>query len=212
MEITMRGFVIATVLAGVAASASAAPGFEADLRAGDARAVAMALSGGADANDRLSGGLMTPLGVAAARGDLAMVQVLLAGGADVNAANAWGMTPLSIAARSCDATPGVVAFLLAAGAYTEIPSGAGMTPLLSAVMAGRPDLARILFASGADADAVNIYGDGALNFAIYRESPGLVQAALGAGADTDPLAALFSTARFYAAGHAGAETAPCPTH
>ena len=98
---------------------------------------------------------------AAIRGDTALVEEILATGADPNRVGWLGMTPFTAAMRSCRVTVGIVQAMLAANADVDVRSGPGVTPLMIAWQNGRPDLAAVLEAAGADPTARNAYGDSA---------------------------------------------------
>ncbi len=103
---------------------------------------------------------------AAIRGDTGLVEEILATGASPNRVGWLGMTPFAAAMRSCRVTVGIVQAMLAAGADVDARSGPGATPLMLAWQNGRPDLAAVLEAAGADPKAQNDYGDTAEE---YRE-------------------------------------------
>lgn len=192
----MRGWVTAGILALAGPAVAEVSDLERAVRAGDAVAAAAALAAGASPDAALSDGMMTPLGLAAARADVPMMRALLAGGADPDATGAWQLTPLAAAAQSCAAGVSVVAILLSSGADPDLPAPGHRTPLLIAAQKGRGDLIAVLAAAGADGDAVDGFGEGALNYAIYARDPALVQEALAAGATTGQLHKLFLTRGF----------------
>jgi ankyrin repeat protein len=81
-------------------------------------------------------------------GDIAQMAALLTRGAEVNARNAYGWTPLHIAAVGGD--PAVVALLLRHGADVHAQSHIGTTPLDSALTrGGRKAVMDLLLAHGA---------------------------------------------------------------
>ncbi|MCR9137352.1 MAG: ankyrin repeat domain-containing protein [Alphaproteobacteria bacterium] len=155
------------------------------------------LNEGADPDstrDRLS---FTPLALAAVRGETEFVRALLEAGADADGPVAMGLTPLAVAVRSCRVDPQIVRMLVAAGADINAPSGAGLSPVQAAIQAGRNDIAALLIDLGADIQAVNLYGDGVLNYAIYYEAPDIIQLALRKRVRTEQLSVLFTTSRYY---------------
>lgn len=94
----------------------------------------------------LLGGADTPLGRAAAGGDLAAMTALLDHGADPNAAGAYGMTPLATAARHGRVE--AIELLLARGADPHRGCGVnGWTPLLHALHKDQPEAAERLIAT-----------------------------------------------------------------
>jgi ankyrin repeat protein len=81
-------------------------------------------------------------------GDIVQMAALLAKGAEVNARNAYGWTPLHIAAAGGD--PAVVALLLQHGADVHAQSHIGTTPLDNATThGGRKAVIDQLLAHGA---------------------------------------------------------------
>jgi ankyrin repeat protein len=115
------------------------------------------LEAGADpdtGSDAGSGGsFLTPLGAAAATGNLELATLLLDNGADVDGSDLAGLdgiTPLYLAAAQADTE--MVEFLLARGADPDGTWGRGGTfgPLYGAAIAGRADAVRLLLDAGAD--------------------------------------------------------------
>jgi hypothetical protein len=88
--------------------------------------------------------------------DVKSVRHLIERGADVHAADAAGVTPLSVAARKGYAD--IAGLLIAKGAEVDAANMLGATPLLLAVEAGHKDMAVLLIARGADVHAVNELG------------------------------------------------------
>jgi len=81
-------------------------------------------------------------------GDMVQMEALLAKGAEVNASNAYGWTPLHVAAAGGD--PAVVALLLKHGAHVHAQSHIGTTPLDNATTrGGRQAVIDLLLAHGA---------------------------------------------------------------
>jgi len=81
-------------------------------------------------------------------GDMVQMEALLAKGAEINARNAYGWTPLHVAAAGGD--PAVVALLLQHGAYVHAQSHIGATPLDNATTrGGRQAVIDLLLAHGA---------------------------------------------------------------
>jgi ankyrin repeat protein len=77
------------------------------------------------------------------------MEALLAKGAEVNARNAYGWTPLHVAAAGGD--PAVVALLLQHGADVHAQSHIGTTPLDNATTrGGRKAVIDLLLAHGAE--------------------------------------------------------------
>lgn len=167
---------------------------------GDLQRLETLLADGADPDsirDRLA---FTPLALAAVRGEVDHVRALLEAGADPDGAATRGLTPLALAVRSCRVDPAIVRMLVAAGADIDARSGAGLSPVQAAIQAGRNDIAALLIELGADIQAVNFYGDGVLNYAIYHEAPEIIQLALRNRVRTDQLSVLFTNGRYYQIG------------
>jgi ankyrin repeat protein len=121
----------------------------------------------------------TPLGSAAARGDLAAMTKLLDAGADPNGAGAFAITPLAVAARSGRVE--AIELLLKRGADPHLGSGVnGWTPLLHALhkdqLAAAERLARTCEAPSAELDR-------ALYMAAGYAQTASVEALLARGAD-----------------------------
>ena len=173
----------ATVTVG-AAPAAVAAGLDAPLidavRQGDAAAVRAALDEGLDVDTRQPDGA-TALHWAARLDRLDLAQLLLAAGADPTAANAFDVTPLSLAAVNGSA--GMVATLLAAGADPNATMAGSETVLLTAARTGRTDAVRTLLAHGADANAAQAAGQTALMWAAAEGHVETMRALIDAGAD-----------------------------
>jgi uncharacterized protein len=199
MEVAMRVYVFAGLLAMSAPAFAGPDGLERAILNGDVAAASEAIAAGAEVDAVLDGGVMTPLALAAARGDPDMVRALLALGASPDAAGGLGITPLVAATNSCNAGTDIVSILLAGGARTDLRAPGGMSPLLVAAQKGRTEMVNLLVAAGADAKAVDVFGDGVLNYAIYAQSPEDVQVALAAGSGTEQLDLLFETYGYRAA-------------
>lgn len=119
--------------------------------------------------------------LAVMRGDSAAVDSLAAVHAVVNRT---GYTPLALAARFGER--GAVATLLAHGAD---PNGVTRsryhtTPLMEASRDGDTAIALGLLAAGAAVNTPDVYGDNALNWAVYFGQEGYVALLLARGADT----------------------------
>jgi ankyrin repeat protein len=105
---------------------------------------------------------ITPLHVAAARGDTAEVESLLAAGADIDARTTDGPTALYLAVQMGYSE--AAELLIANGADIEAETLYGNTPLLGALDFLQADMATLLLAQGADPNAVNSMGDTGLHY------------------------------------------------
>jgi ankyrin repeat protein len=103
-------------------------------------------------------------------------QRLLRSGANPDAANRYGVTPLSLAAENASAA--IIQALLQAGAH---PTGA---ILMTAARTGNAEAVRMLLARGADANARDSsLGETALMWAAAENHPEAVRALIEHGAD-----------------------------
>jgi ankyrin repeat protein len=128
-------------------------------------------------------GELTPLTVAARRGNLEVVRYLLDEGADINLQPRDDGT--GILEEACmNGLLELVTLLLARGAYTG-PDNMGWTPLMAASSQGHTDVAKLLLAHGCCNVDDRTYGRAttALHSACFRERAGVVGLLLEAGAD-----------------------------
>jgi ankyrin len=110
--------------------------------------------------------------------DLDAAQRLLKAGANPDAANRYGITPLSLAAENSSAP--LIQALLQAGAH---PTGA---ILMTAARAGNAEVVRMLIARGAGANArEDTLGETALMWAAAENHPEAVRALIEHGADVN---------------------------
>ncbi len=124
----------------------------------------------------------TALHWAAHLGDRNTAELLIQAGATVQAANRYGVTPLSLACMSMHSA--VVESLLNAGADPNSASPEGQTALMSAARAGNVGAIKLLLAHGADVDTKESYrGQTALMWAAAQDHATAIQAILEAGAD-----------------------------
>lgn len=120
----------------------------------------------------------TPLHWAAHSDDLATADRLIRDGADVNAANEYGVTPLSLACTNGSAA--MVEKLLNAGAK---PSE---TALMTCSWTGNPEAIKLLLDNGADANAKESNrGQSALMWAIDQEHLEAARTLIEHGADVN---------------------------
>ena len=116
--------------------------------------------------------------------DLVTAQRLVRAGADVNAANRYGITPLSLACTNGSAP--MVELLLKAGADANAPIPGGETPLMTCSRTGKVDAVRALLAHGADVKAKETqHGQTALMWAAAEGNAEVVEALIKARADID---------------------------
>ena len=116
---------------------------------------------------------------AAEGGDLDAVKMLLAAGADVNAAGAYGKTPLIAAAAQGHA--GIVRLLLERGAEINARKSDGFTALISAVFFGHEEVVRTLLSHNADVSLADRTGATAYNWSLSRGLPQLAKLLKGGG-------------------------------
>jgi hypothetical protein len=106
---------------------------------------------------------------------------ILKTGANPNQIDAFGYTPLTVAAL--DKHPVCIKALLDAGADVNIPSAGGWTPLIGAAMSGASgDVMAILLNKGADINAQNQWGCTALYYAAGFGALGSVNYLIDKGA------------------------------
>ena len=118
----------------------------------------------------------TPLHWAVRANDVDAAQRLLRSGANPDAANRYGVTPLSLAATNASAP--LIQALLQAGAH---PTD---SILMTAARIGNPEIVRMLIARGADANArESSLGETALMWAAAENHPEAVRALIEHGAD-----------------------------
>lgn len=114
--------------------------------------------------------------------DLAAVRKLIRDGANVKAANAYGVTPLSIACTNGNAA--MVRLLLDAGASARTVLPGGETVLMTAARTGDPDTVQALIERGADVNATEpATGQTALMWAAAEGNTSAVESLLKAGAN-----------------------------
>jgi ankyrin repeat protein len=118
----------------------------------------------------------TPLHWAVRANDLDAAQRLLRAGANPDAANRYGVTPLSLAAENASAS--MMQALLQAGAHTTD------SILMTASRTGNAEAVRMLLARGANANArESTLGETALTWAAAENHPETVRALIEHGAD-----------------------------
>ena len=164
-------------------NAVAAPALDTSLidavRQGDAAAVRTVLEDGAAVDTRQPDGA-TALHWASRLDRLDLARLLLAAGADPTAANAFDVTPLSLAAVNGSAE--MISTLLAAGADPNATMAGSETVLLTAARTGRTNAVRTLIAHGADVNTAQAAGQTALMWAAAEGHVYTLQALIDAGA------------------------------
>ena len=124
----------------------------------------------------------TALHWAAHLGDLNTAELLIRAGATVQAANRYGVTPLSLACMNMNSA--MVERLLNAGADPNSASPEGQTALMTAARTGNVGAVKLLLAHGAEVDAKESYrGQTALMWAAAQDHAAAIQVLMEAGAD-----------------------------
>ncbi|MHB0961505.1 MAG: ankyrin repeat domain-containing protein [Pirellulaceae bacterium] len=124
-----------------------------------------------------------PMLNAARDGDVPELRKLLANGADANRSDAYGNTPLSIAAHFGQTA--AAEFLITHGAAIEGSENGEMTPLQCAVYSRHPRTAACLLGHNADPNRADKYGTTALMLAAANGDVALVTDLLSSGADVE---------------------------
>ena len=114
--------------------------------------------------------------------DLETADRLIRAGANSNAANDFGVTPLSLACAN--ANTAMVRRLLQAGANPNAAASTGESALMTAARTGNVDVVKALLAKGADANArEKARNQTALMWAVAEQHPEIVRLLAGHGAD-----------------------------
>src|SRR5688572_28373388 len=162
------------VLANLAAESRLADAVEKS----DAAAIRTLLEQGVDVNAAQADG-MTALHWAARLDDVELAKRLT--GANVNAANRYGITPLSVACQNGSAA--MVESLLERGADPNASLRGGESPLMTAARTGKPGPVKALLARGAVVDAKERKGQTALMWAAADGHAEVVELLLKVGGD-----------------------------
>lgn len=109
------------------------------------------------------------------------VGLLIKAGADVNAANEYGVTPLTLACTNSNAANAEA--LLNAGADPNKAQWTGQTPLMTCTRTGVESAVKLMLSKGAKVNAATRRGQTALMWAAAQKRPRLTQMLLQAGAD-----------------------------
>ncbi|MDR2214603.1 MAG: ankyrin repeat domain-containing protein [Nevskiaceae bacterium] len=116
--------------------------------------------------------------------DLPEVKRLLAEGADVRAPNAFGATPMMLAAVTADTQ--MIRTLLDAGADAESTNAEGQTALMVVARTGNVEAAQLLLRKGAKVNAKESWGgQDALMWAAAQSQPEMIAFLLSKGAQVD---------------------------
>ena len=106
---------------------------------------------------------------------------LVKAGVSVNAANRYGVSPLTLACRTGNAA--MATLLLDAGAVPDPIAPDGETALMAAARTGDPECVRVMIERGASIDARERRGQTALMWAAHEGNAAAVKLLLEAGAD-----------------------------
>ena len=116
--------------------------------------------------------------------DVDTARLLVGAGANANAANRYGVTPLSLAAANANAA--MVELLLDAGADANATLRDGETILMAAARTGNPDAVALILSHGADVNArEQSLGETALMWAAAENHPEAVKLLVDRGADVN---------------------------
>jgi uncharacterized protein len=136
--------------------------------------------------------------------DLETARLLVGAGAPANAANRYGVTPLSLACTNGNAA--MIELLLNAKADPNTALPEGETPLMTAARTGKADALKVLLTHGAQVKAnESTHGQTALMWAAAEGNTAAVEMLLEFGADPRAVSAGGFTAMMFAAreGQAG---------
>ena len=157
------------------------PGFLERVRRGDTKAVELYIRAGIDVNDATQLPRSLPLYAAMVQDQGKVVALLLKAGADP------GLHPALLGVAVERGEVDLVRFMLRNGAAADARAEDGRTALMIAASANKPDVVRLLVASGADVNEVQLPLDGAtaLHHAADARRVEAARALLDAGAAID---------------------------
>ena len=113
--------------------------------------------------------------------DVAETRRLIAAGADVRAANAFGATPMMVAANTGNAD--LIRLLLDAHVPVDAANAEGQTPLMVVARTGSVEAAKLLLSRGANVNAHESWGgQTALMWAAAQAQPAMIKLLLSHGA------------------------------
>ena len=152
------------------------------VKTGDAERVTALLADGVAPGAEPDG--TTALHWASRVDSLPIARQLIDHGVDVDAANRYGVTPLTLAA--INGSESMTAALLDAGADPNLTTPGGDTPLMLASRTGRVGVVARLLDAGADANATESWrGQTALMWAAAENNVETIDALVAAGADIE---------------------------
>lgn len=162
-------------------------------RGGNADRIRALIAQGSDIDERSPYDGRTPLGAAAAAGDVETIAALGQAGADPDMPSAYGYTPLADAAAA-GLIP-TLTVLVRAGADLDVHGGPYReTPLMRAAENGHIEAVRLLVEEGASVHARSSYGGTALMRAVQNNYPNIVALLVDAGSDVNVAAEQSGTA------------------
>lgn len=182
-ELVMSALIASLPVASVAAAGAEFPLVQA-AKNQDTEAVRTLLTEGAGVNRMPPPGGLTALHWAVQWDHAEIADLLIGSGAEVNAADAYDVTPLTLAC--INASTGMVQRLLNAGANPNVVQATGETTLMTCARGGVVDAVDLLLARGVDVNAREAtHGQTALMWAAWEGHTDIVGALIDQGADID---------------------------